>query len=195
MLQVTHLFVPGPAGPKCFDPLVSSCSAHLAFYLWWFSFDASVWGELGGLLGSLGTEHPLGLLQEKLNLPWSRGQDQLASCSQYIFLPGLFLSPSSDFGQILQFTAISVKMILIFTPCLCNPSTLSEGINWIWHKSQYVAFCSVQAANPLLGLISCSPCWCKPIHLSKWVLWAELLFCANRQSCSLDLDSWPFLFL
>lgn len=77
----------------------------------------------GGWLGSLGSEYPLGLFQEKLNLPWGRGKAQLASCRLfqlcflrcYLFLADLFLSLSSDSGRNLQFSAISVKMILIFT--------------------------------------------------------------------------------
>lgn len=45
------------------------------------------WGEAvtswEGWLGSLGSKHPLGLFQEKLDLLWSRGKAQLASHSLF----------------------------------------------------------------------------------------------------------------
>lgn len=94
MIQVTHFSVPGPAGPKCFDHLVSSCSAHLAIYLWWLSFDAGVWGELGGLVGGLGTELPLGILQEKLNLEQGA---RPAGLLQSLVFTVLFISSRSLF--------------------------------------------------------------------------------------------------
>lgn len=78
--------------------------------------------ELRGAAGDPGQQVSLGTASEKTELA-SKQENKLNWPLPALLFVLLFICfcLMPDFSHNLQFAALSVKMILIFTPCLCNP--------------------------------------------------------------------------